>query len=230
MPLFKFSFILFLLSFSLTSNSIEDNKCLSAQFDVDVIHKGQPFGLLPVVLKIKKNGCIISIYHEKMKFMKNNWTIDVCREPVHIKKGAGAVEVLKKVTPCKGKGKGPFCSDMEHIFQKIQDDGLIFAEGQKESLESPHGKTYCAYLLAKKYLDDSLVFNRGDNYAGVLQGSGTMAKEEEVEIKQTGETTPSVPRPIIDGMAPAPVEEESPRAPEVEAQPPKKEEAGVGSF
>jgi hypothetical protein len=42
----------------------------------------------------------------------------------------------------------------------IQDDGLIFAEGDRDDLNSNHGKTYCTYLLLKKYLNDSVIFSR----------------------------------------------------------------------
>ncbi len=235
MPSFKFS-ILFLILFGFQTLALEDNKCLQSQFEVEVIHKGQPLGLLPVVLRIKKKGCLIDIYHEHFKFLKNNWSIDVCREPVHIKKGVGAVQVLKKTGACNGKSDGAFCSDRTALFQKIQDDGLIFAEGQKETLDTDHGKTYCAYLLAKKYLDDSLVFNRGEDYSGVLQGSSPMKKEVEVEIKKEMPTT--APRPIVEGVATPDLSEESSsdtseensqgEVPQVE--PSKTPEAGVGSF
>lgn len=227
MHLFKFS-VLVLTIFSLSSFAIEDNKCLKAQYDVEVIHKGQPFGLLPVILKIKKNGCIVNIYHEHLKFFKNNWTIDVCREPVHIKKGVGAVSVLKKVSSCKGKAQDAFCADMGAIFQKIQDDGLIFAEGQKESLDTAHGKTYCAYLLAKKYLSDSLVFNRGDDYAGVLQGNG-LKKEVEIEIEKSSSEV-SVPRPVVEGVAAPVIENEEEDKVETAPVAPEKKDAGTGSF
>jgi hypothetical protein len=42
----------------------------------------------------------------------------------------------------------------------IQDDGLIFAEGDRDNLNSAHGRTYCSYLLLKKYLNESVVFSR----------------------------------------------------------------------
>lgn len=225
MHLFKFSLI-FSLLFSLSAIALEDNKCLKAQYDVEVIHKGQPFGLLPVILKIKKNGCTVNIYHEHLKLFKNNWTVDVCREPVHIKKGVGAVSVLKKVSSCKGKGEGAFCADMLTIFQKIQDDGLIFAEGQKENLETDHGKAYCAYLLVKKYLNDSLVFNRGDDYSGVLQGNG-VRKEIEIEVEKESS---SVPRPVVEGVAAPIVDEDEASADKAPVVEPEKKDAGSGSF
>jgi hypothetical protein len=42
----------------------------------------------------------------------------------------------------------------------IQDDVLIFAEGDRDNLGSAHGKTYCSYLLLKKYLNESVIFSR----------------------------------------------------------------------
>jgi len=95
---FKYILVLAFINLSNTSFAFEDNECLNGSFDVEVIHKGQPFGLLPVRLLIKKENCKLTVFHEKFKYIKKNWSIDVCREPVHLKKGVGAVEVIKKTT------------------------------------------------------------------------------------------------------------------------------------
>lgn len=220
MRLFKFSIICFLLSSYL--HAFDENKCLTDEYQVDVTHKGQPFGLLPVVLKVEKKGCIISVYHQRLKYLKENWVVDVCREPVHIKKGVGAVEVIKKETNCKKGNNTSFCQEQNKIFQTIQDDGLIFAEGEKENLKTTHGKTYCAYLLVKRYLEDSIVFNRGQDYNGVLSGLKSINQE-------------GAPRPVEEMSAPRPevIGGENISAPaetEVPVEEKKKEESGKGFF
>jgi hypothetical protein len=37
---------------------------------------------------------------------------------------------------------------------------LIFAEGERENIQSAHGKTYCAYLLLRKYLEEGILFSK----------------------------------------------------------------------
>lgn len=226
MHFFKFSVIVFLISFS--SFSFDDNSCFKEGFDVEVIHKGKPFGLFPVILKISKSDCDITVYHEKLKYKKSNWKVDVCREPVHIKKGTGAVEVIKKTQACGEKSADPFCKEFSMIEKIIQDDGLIFAEGQKENLKTNHGKTYCAYVLLKKYLDNSLVFNRGRDYSGVLTGTKSRAKSATPEAP-----VDLAPRPVVEGQSSTPPTSEESKSAPAETQPiveEKEDEKGKGFF
>jgi len=226
MRLFKCSLVVFMLSSY--AHAFDANKCLIGDYQVDVVHKGQPFGLLPVILKVDKKGCILTFYHQRLKYLKENWVVDVCREPVHIKKGIGAVEVIKKEMDCDKGNSSSFCQEQNKIFQRIQDDGLIFAEGEKEDLKTSHGKTYCAYLLVKKYLDESLVFNRGQDYTGALSGAKNTTKETPVKEEEKAIDVEVVtPRPEVvggqDETNGAPV----PEPPVVEE---KKEENGKGFF
>ncbi len=208
MRLCKFSIFLLCSLFATSALSFDDNECLKQQFEVDIIHKGQPFGLLPVILNIKKQGCLIDVNHEKFKYIKKSWSVDICREPVHIKKGTGAVDVIKKNRDCQGKVGGPFCQEYSELQKVLQDDGLIFAPGEKETLTSDHGKTYCTYLLLKNYLENSLVFNRGQDYKGVLSGQ----RKAYMEKAPTPQPPPSAPVPVME-------EGETPlTSPEVEEQ------------
>lgn len=230
MHFFKFSFLSLLLSTSIFA--FDDNACFKGNFEVEVIHKGKPFGLLPVVLKIQKTDCDIKIYHEELKFKKTSWKVDVCREPVHIKKGLGAVEVIKKTAACSKGVSDSFCSEFRIIEKNIQDDGLIFAEGQKESLETNHGKTYCAYVLLQKYLDESLVFTRGRDYSGVLTGQMRKDVLPEKEALSPKEVQ-VVPRPIVEGVEASTQDEKgsgSMEKVESEKAEEKPEEKGKGFF
>lgn len=122
--------------------------------------------------------------------------IDVCRGPVHIKKGLGAVEVIKKVNNCSGASKDEFCSEVKDLSTRLQDDGLIFATGIKENIESDHGKIYCSFLLLNKYLQESIIFNSSDDYDSNLEAiRGPKRKEVSTESFKSS----SAPRPIVEG-------------------------------
>ena len=137
--------------------------CLDASYVMKMTQKGPLFGLLKQEFVIEKKNCIVRISHKK--YFPKEWLIDVCREPVHIKViSATGVDVAKKETQCLKKDNSrdtsDFCSQYFSMLDVIQDDGLIFAEGDRDNLTSDHGKTYCSYLLIKKYLDDSVTFSQ----------------------------------------------------------------------
>ncbi len=72
--------------------------------------------------------------------------------------------MAKKEAECikvdKSRDTSDFCAQYFEMMDIIQDDGLIFAEGDRDNLLSAHGKTYCSYLLLKKYLNESVIFSR----------------------------------------------------------------------
>lgn len=160
MRLFKFSLILLLLPTLSMATVYSEAECLDANYETTISHKGFPFGLTQNKLEVTKERCVITIGHEKMKFIKDKWVIDVCREPVHMKKGVGAVEVIKREGICVAGGKDVFCGEYDRLKALIQDDGLIFAEGEKEDLGSDHGKVYCAFSLLQRYLAQGIVLSR----------------------------------------------------------------------
>lgn len=173
MQFFRFSLIiLFCITSSQASSMFSDMECLGGNFESKVEHKSAPFGLSKKILSLSKSDCMITISHEKMKFLKSNWVIDVCRGPVHIKKTDGAVEVLKRAQGCK-TGSSLYCKELKTIETILQDDGLIFADGEKENISTEHGKIYCSFLLVKKYLREGFIFNRGKKYSGVLFSAKT---------------------------------------------------------
>lgn len=167
MSLFKFSFI-FLLMATQSFASFSDSECLQSNFEVEVSHKGFPFGLLENKIKVEKEGCVVNVEHTKFKYYKRNWKVDVCRGPVHIKQTTGAVTVLKRNENCETGRKDEFCKEYQTIKTLLQDDGLIFAEGEKDQINSDHGRIYCAFLLANSYLNQGIVFDRNENYENVL--------------------------------------------------------------
>lgn len=164
MQFIKFSFFILILSGSVFAQTRFSSKsCLDSSYKMKMIQKGPLFGLLKQEFVIEKKNCIVHITHKK--YFPREWVIDVCREPVHIKvTSATGVDVAKKESNCLKKDNSrdtsDFCSQYFTLMDVIQDDGLIFAEGDRDNLYSDHGRTYCSYLLLKKYLNESVVFSR----------------------------------------------------------------------
>lgn len=159
---FNFSLLAFLLvssAFAVTSFTPEE--CLNATYKTEVSHKGQPFGLTQNILRIEKEACLINLYHERYKFLKKEWLVDVCRSPVHIKSGAGAVDVLRRKDDCpQQEAETNYCREVREMRTLIEDDGLIFAEGDKERLSDPHGQVSCVVQLLELYLEQGVVLTR----------------------------------------------------------------------
>jgi hypothetical protein len=80
----------------------------------------------------------------------------------------------------KTRDTSHFCSQYFALTDVIQDEGLIFAEGDRDNLNSDHGKTYCAYLLLKRYLNDSIIFSRYTDIEDIF----IEKPKEEVQVKK----------------------------------------------
>lgn len=170
MLFFKFSLISFLLLSFSSFAMFSDKDCLDGNFKSEVTHKAGLFGLSKNQVSIEKENCVLKISHERYKFMKKRWLVDVCRGPIHIKYGTNGVTVFKKKVEClkKEHAKDGFCNSWDLLKQVLQDDGLIFADGEKESLSSDHGKVYCSYLLLTSYLNKEIIFNRHHEYKNII--------------------------------------------------------------
>lgn len=164
--------------------------CLDSDYKMTMLQKGPLFGLFKHEFTIMKKGCIINVIHNK--YLPKEWIIDVCREPVHIKvTSATGVDVAKKTSECIHKDNtrdtGDFCSQYQDLIDVIQDEGLIFAEGDRDNLSSSHGKTFCSYLLIKRYLNDSIVFSRYTQTPDIFQEHPAPAAPELKEVPKEGE-------------------------------------------
>ena len=149
-------------SLAASFKNFSKQNCIETNFDVSISHPAYPMGLTHNIIRVKKDSCEILVSHEKWKFFKNNWLIDVCRIPIHIKKKSRSIDIVKKTVPCNKNSisKDDFCSEYLSIKRKIQDDGLIFAKGEKENLNTEHGKVYCAYALLESYLGKGNILSR----------------------------------------------------------------------
>lgn len=162
MQLWKFSWpLLLILMINKGYGDFSGSDCLKSTFKIEVSHKGPPFGLIKNKLRVDKKDCVLIVEKEKYRFFRSRWELDVCRFPIHIKEGAGAIDVYKKtVLTCKLKGEnqGTFCHSLKKLKSVIQDYGLIFATGEKENISSDHGKIYCSFLLINFYFDENKIF------------------------------------------------------------------------
>lgn len=192
MQFFKFSLLALLFPILAHANSYTELECLDASYESTISHKGFPFGLTKNILTIVKDRCVITIHHEKLKFIKDQWVIDVCREPVHMKKGVGAVEVIKRDGLCVEGSKSSYCGELARLKTLIQDDGLIFADGEKEDLSSDHGKVYCAFSVIGRYLQQGIVLSRHGGTVIPLPSSSPMP-----------ETNMPASKPLIETEAPS---------------------------
>lgn len=188
---FKYSLLLYFLSlfnfssFANSDNSLENenikadysnyflmNECLNYDFTVKVSHPSHLFGLLKTELSIKKDKCLLNVEQKKFLFVKKGFQVDVCRGPIHIKENANlsGVEIHKKANNCSylenPKKKDSFCQSWEKISSMIQDDGLIFAEGEKEDMSSDHGKVYCSFQLLLNYAEENKILGRPPEESG----------------------------------------------------------------
>lgn len=176
--------------------------CLDANYKNKISHRGPLFGLLTHELVIEKNNCVIKINHKR--YLPREWIIDVCREPVHIKvTSVTGVDVAKKTEDCvkadKSRGNSDFCAQYFDLMDVVQDDGLIFAEGDRDSMFTSHGKTYCSYLLMQRYLGDSIMFSRYTDVPEIFEKS-----RKPVEPKpEPASVVPVIPVTTAPGEVPA---------------------------
>lgn len=150
------------------------NECLNSKFIVDLSTKESFLGLVKHRLTIKKSNCLIKVSIKSI--FKNSFDVDVCRKPIHIKQRSRNVVVLKKKNKCSEEIKKTsmkqriinymsgadksFCESNIKIKNVIQDEGLIFARGEKENIQTDHGKINCVYTLLKGYLDKEKIYTR----------------------------------------------------------------------
>lgn len=191
MACIRFSIFLILsLSFAYAGPTrFTAKSCLDASYVMKMSQKGPLFGLIKQEFIIDKKNCLVRITHKK--YMPKEWLIDVCREPVHIKViSATGVDVAKKENECSKKDNSrdtsDFCAQWFSMLDVIQDDGLIFAKGDRDNLESDHGKTYCSYLLVKKYLMDSITFSQYTEVPDIFDKSQDVMPES-IELPNEGE-------------------------------------------
>ncbi len=185
----KCNFFLLIIVCSLNvqaQSKFTSKQCLDADFSTIIDNEGKFFGLLKNKLSVKKNKCDIEVSFKGI--LETVWKIDICREPIHMKvTSKGSQSVYKRDAECEKKDKTDFCYFRNELILNIQDQGLIFAPGQKENLEDSHGQVYCVYLLLKKHLDKGALFSLLDSNIDIFSDSEscslpTSTEKNEVQV------------------------------------------------
>jgi len=200
------------LSTGVYANKFTSKQCLDSSFETLIRNEGRFFGLLKNDLRIKKNQCQVEIKLSmlRVELLETKWIIDVCREPIHIKLTAkGNQSVYKRKSECEKGSKIEFCEYWQELHGILQDNGLIFASGERENLQSSHGQTFCVYQLLKKYLGDGYLFSKYDqpkdflgetvNESCVIPASNSTTETRvpvvppsSVEVEDTNSSVPNI--------------------------------------
>lgn len=180
--LFKIIILTFSFSIFAKEKAFDTAECLKSQFEVSLKHKGSLFGLLPVKMSVKKNLCELEVNFKK--YLPKKWVIDICREPVHLKLDSkGSLSVIKRGKGCEnGNFEKEYCGEIDNLIEVVQDHGLIFAKGQREDLETDHGKMYCSFLLLKNYLQKGRVFSNYRDNKTIIEGSFSTKNEGNCDL------------------------------------------------
>jgi hypothetical protein len=179
---FKCSLVFLIVLNSANAQKFESKECLDDSFSTKVVNDGKFFGLIKNELVISKNICNIDIFYKNI--LDTKWSIDICREPIHIKlTSKGTQSVQKRLIQCDASSPTEFCEHWKELKEVLQDYGLIFALGERESLGTAHGKIYCSYLLVSRYLYDGYVFSKYDMPISIY-GDLSEAKKQSMNVRE----------------------------------------------
>lgn len=205
MSCLKFNlFFLLFLSGSLAAQveKFAPKECLMAKYDATVEHKGDFWGLLKSQLTVKKDVCQIVVLDKGM--LDNEWKVDVCREPIHIKAvRRGSLSVFKRSGQCDTTAAkaSEYCESLARLMEVLEDKGLIFAKGEREKLSTDHGKIYCAYLLLKNHLAKGVLFSKYEEPMDIYQaGIGENIAENSSGAPEKTESKEASERPSSEGQ------------------------------
>ena len=112
--------------------------------------------------------------------------IDVCRRPVHLKEGYFFLSVLFDEESCSFNDKSSFCKEASRIFNILEQEAFIFANGDKENLEDDHGKIQCVYDILDKYLHSKKILSLYD----ASDEKSPKAESEEITHRPVLEDSP----------------------------------------
>ncbi len=182
--------LLFLLSTQLV-HAFSKKECLDNNFSGEMVRQELYFGILEKTVYVKKSGCVIQIKDKTL--MERSWEIDVCREPIHIKlEEHGDHSVYKRKKFCEKGEQTKFCTVWATLKEEVLDYSLIYAPGEREKLETDHGKTYCSYELIKEYLIQGIVFSKYRPLNKQKESSSSSVKHELAPRSSTKKTTSKV--------------------------------------
>lgn len=190
----------------------KSSDCINSDFTAVAQRKGAFFGTLDYKFLITKKRCVISVEHKDI--LESHWDFDICREPVHLKVNQYfSQKVYIKKEDCFDKSKDTFCRKTKEFLSLIQQEGLINAKGERDTLSTEHGKVYCAFKILQKHLKDQSIFmmNNPSNPSlfstadlmDVLPKTETIERKIEVVKEAVVEKTKEIKEDIQEGLSTA---------------------------
>jgi hypothetical protein len=153
-----FCFVLSIISFH-ASAMFSSADCIGASFSKNVELPKKFFGVFKRDIMMTKERCILSLRY-KYSFWFSKWEVDICRDPIHVRyENFFGPELLRKDGECEKNSQGVFCQKWKELQSIIDNELLIYAEGERDQLNSLHGTSYCLDLLFKGYLSKNFSFS-----------------------------------------------------------------------
>lgn len=157
---------IFFTSFNLYS-ALSSSECVRSDFEASVKKDGALFGLFDYRFEISKKRCLITLKYQNV--LNSEWSVDICREPIHLKiYQYFSHKVYMKEGSCTPDDKSTFCKKAQELISLIEREGLVHAKGERETLDTDHGKVFCAYSTLLRHLNDDAIFSMSE---GVLNPS-----------------------------------------------------------
>ena len=152
-----FSFIEFNINQAFAMFSSSD--CIVANFSKQIFLPAKYLGIFKREISLAKDRCLLSLKF-KSSFWFSKWEVDLCRDPIHLRyENFLGPELFRKNTSCLKGQSDQFCDSAAKLKEVIQNELLLFAEGERDQLSTSHGTSYCLNLLFASYLEKDFSFS-----------------------------------------------------------------------
>ena len=142
------------------------SECILTSFKKKIQLPNKYFGIFKRELFLSKERCLMSLKY-KYSFWFSQWEIDLCRDPIHVRyENFFGPELIRKDGECDKGQKNSFCQTLSNLHDLIDNELLIYSEGERDQISSGHGTAYCLDLLFKSYLVRNFSFSmeQSNNY------------------------------------------------------------------
>lgn len=161
--------------------------CVTGEFVAQTQRQGAFWGAFKREFKVSKSRCKVVIKHDDV--ISSEWEIDICKEPINLKvEQYFTKKHYIKEEICTKKSKSTFCRKVYELSALINKEGLVLAEGERDSLETEHGKIYCLSLILEKYLMKGDVFSMNHSQKVALFNDEVSINRSKTTAKDTAAT------------------------------------------